>query len=823
MKFRWDATNEADNSDVNFSITLFSDGRVRYDYGSGNAGLTPTVGVSSGNGRAIELVLATTTRRSLTNANSVEFNLAAGIRDIGAYEFLGDSGDQLSPTILSIVPNAIYAEGSTAESIQQLQLLFSEPVNAIDAGAPIYELRSDGGDNAFDNAGDVVYNVTALYVPSSNNVVLSLQNGGAPLPAGRYRLKVTSNVNTSIHDLSGNSLDGDNNGSAGGDFVRVFRVIANNAPGWNGSFDFPNINEDISSALNVGTLVSTISQGRFSDLDGPGSGLAVSSVDDANGVWEYTVNGTTFAAIAPELTGGRVLLLAAEPTVRVRFQPLANFFGPAGAIRYRAWDRADENPSGASVVASLLNTNSLSLDEFTSTISVNPINDAPSSILLSNNTIAEKMAIGSLVGELSAVDVDSSSPYSFSLVEGPGSNDNFRFVVVGNELRINEVLDFEAQSTHSIRLRATDDAGGSLETVFAIGVDNTPIRVTGVYVRGSGWNSNYLAMLAANNLGSTIGGFRLVDGVNQLANSSLITWQTINQISVTFDESAIIDPNALRILNGTNQDLALSATGYTYDAATKTARWTLNTALVAGRFLVSLESAMIADGGSAMLDGEWATSVDTYATSGDGLAGGDLNFRFSYLPGDVSRNGQTNPGDVNLLRSLGTIIPDATNYWRDVTGNNQINPGDVNFVRSLGTVVLPAATPTTPPPPRGGAPLISAAGFASPSENSGVQKLSDSELKLVSSQAIDIWAAVLHEFGHLLGLEDLHDTSEENELMYERLSLDISRHPNQEKSKVVGENRDRVLAAEHYRTEDNLLDLDWVGLTQERHKRMFRK
>ncbi len=35
VKFRWNATNEADSSDVQLAITLFANGEVRFDYGSG--------------------------------------------------------------------------------------------------------------------------------------------------------------------------------------------------------------------------------------------------------------------------------------------------------------------------------------------------------------------------------------------------------------------------------------------------------------------------------------------------------------------------------------------------------------------------------------------------------------------------------------------------------------------------------------------------------------------------------------------------------------------------------------------------------------------
>lgn len=170
---------------------------------------------------------------------------------------------------------------------------------------------------------------------------------------------------------------------------------------------------------------------------------------------------------------------------------------------------------------------------------------------------------------------------------------------------------------------------------------------------------------------------------------------------------------------------------------------------------------MIRDGASASLDGEWTTSVSTYASSGNETAGGDLNFQFHYLPGDVSRNGQTNPGDVNLLRSLGTIIPNATNFWMDVTGNNQINPGDVNFVRSLGTVILSGAVPTNPPPPRSGNSLMSTFGSKLESEDKLGEKKADNathrELQLGPSQSppASLTAATLKPKNR----KDIHDQS----------------------------------------------------------------
>ena len=73
VTIRWDATNKADNSDVNFAVTLFDDGRVRFDYGAGNTNLTPTVGISLGDGLSYDLSIYNNAA-DLTSVNSVDWD-----------------------------------------------------------------------------------------------------------------------------------------------------------------------------------------------------------------------------------------------------------------------------------------------------------------------------------------------------------------------------------------------------------------------------------------------------------------------------------------------------------------------------------------------------------------------------------------------------------------------------------------------------------------------------------------------------------------------------------------------------------------------------
>jgi hypothetical protein len=80
VTIRWAAGTYSGGYPCNFSITLYSDGRIRFHYGSGNTGLTPTIGVSSGNGTAYTLSTYNNAT-SLTNANSHEFLVPAEFPD----------------------------------------------------------------------------------------------------------------------------------------------------------------------------------------------------------------------------------------------------------------------------------------------------------------------------------------------------------------------------------------------------------------------------------------------------------------------------------------------------------------------------------------------------------------------------------------------------------------------------------------------------------------------------------------------------------------------------------------------------------------------
>ncbi|WP_404310490.1 golvesin C-terminal-like domain-containing protein [Neorhodopirellula lusitana] len=221
---RWNASLESDDSDVQFAVTLFDTGAIEFHYGDGNLGLTPTIGISRGDGNSFFLS-SYDTLATLTDANSVSIAPAVpGIVDLGALEFTGSTLDVTGPKVIASMPAGIHSS-TTAALMSILTMVFDEPLNPFDANAVAnYELRDSGSDLILGNLDDNFYALNPNYISGSTEVALNLSSS---LPLGDYRLTVTG---ASLRDLSGNELDGDGNGSSGVDYVRDFTQIINTPP-----------------------------------------------------------------------------------------------------------------------------------------------------------------------------------------------------------------------------------------------------------------------------------------------------------------------------------------------------------------------------------------------------------------------------------------------------------------------------------------------------------------------------------------------------------------------------------------------------------------
>ena len=246
--------------------------------------------------------------------------------------------------------------------------------------------------------------------------------------------------------------------------------------------------------------------------------------------------------------------------------------------------------------------------EDTFRVTVSAVNDPPSMELI--NAITElredaDTAIGLKLADILMSDDDQGSN-TLSL----SGADAALFTVDGSALYLKAgvSLDYETNPVLDVVVEVDDPTVGSAPddtvtlAVTVLDVDEVPPRVTGFFVRGSNWSAEYLSLLATNNLGTVTGGFRLLDGASQVANAGLITWATIDQISVSFSENVTLGQDSLRLLNSANEDLTFAGTGgFSYDLASNTANWTLAAPLERNRFLIALDAATIADAAGAAL------------------------------------------------------------------------------------------------------------------------------------------------------------------------------------------------------------------------------
>ncbi len=101
----------------------------------------------------------------------------------------------------------------------------------------------------------------------------------------------------------------------------------------------------------------------------------------------------------------------------------------------------------------------------------------PSAIALTGGTVEENAAGGTVVGTLSATDADAGDTHTFAIMGG----DSNLFEIVGNQVRVKAgaQLDYEATTSHTLTVTATDSSGLSVTKTFSIAVGNVVETVTG--------------------------------------------------------------------------------------------------------------------------------------------------------------------------------------------------------------------------------------------------------------------------------------------------------------------------------------------------------
>ncbi|HEV3469575.1 MAG TPA: cadherin domain-containing protein [Pyrinomonadaceae bacterium] len=180
-------------------------------------------------------------------------------------------------------------------------------------------------------------------------------------------------------------------------------------------------------------------------------------------------------------------------------------------------------------------------DTATVTVTVTCLNDAPTDIALSNDTVAENSATGTAVGTFSSTDPEAGDTHTYTLVAGTGDTDNASFQIVGDQLQTNAVLDFETDSSYSIRVRSDDSNGGTFEEVFTITATNVNEAPTDIALSNATVGENMPSGTAVGNLSATdpdagdTHSFALVAGTGDADNASFQIVGNQLQTNASFD------------------------------------------------------------------------------------------------------------------------------------------------------------------------------------------------------------------------------------------------------------------------------------------------
>ena len=555
--------------------------------------------------------------------------------------------------------------------------------------------------NAEENSSVEVFldGVSIGSVAASNSGVWNFDYTSTTLNDGTYIFTAKSTDNT------GNISNISSNLSVTVDAVNDAPVLDNT-----GNMIISAIAED--DINNSGTLITDIinSDGdRITDSNQDAvEGIAVTSIDNSNGKWQYSINGNIWNDfVNPNINNA--YLLAADSNTSIRFVPDTNYNGTVNnGITFRAWDKTSGNNGDIVDTTSNGGNTAFSSGVENAAITVNSINDVPTV----ENAIADQFTIEDnlftfQVPASTFIDVDTGDNLTYSATLANGNplpnwlsfdTDTQTFSGTPTD---NHVGDIE------IKVIAKDTKDATVEDIFTLTVSDNDIDHTitadttsisegdsGIQtltftitrtgsinrastvdysINGTAINGNDY-----NNISGTSGATALSGNISFEAGESEKTI-TVDLLGDTLNESnetiQVSLSNASTSESGFETTISKNSASIAIaddDISTLSISTTINASEpnVNGLFTVTLDKASDTD-----------TVID-YLISGSGISGDD----YKPLSDSVTILGNQKEATINLevidddiLESLETVIVTLDS----VTNNNNINIDSINNTATI--------------------------------------------------------------------------------------------------------------------------------------------
>ena len=331
-----------------------------------------------------------------------------------------------------------------------------------------------------------------------NDNVIEGRNGNDVLDGrgGNDTLTGGANADTFVYATGGgadtiadfNQGDGDKIDLTGvngvTDFVGVLALAAQN--GADTVIDFGGGDTLTLTGITLGNLTA----GDFIVGAPPNQAPTDISLSNAS-VAENSANGTVVGSLsAVDPDAGDSASFALLDDAGGQFALNGNDVVVAGALDY-------ETATSHDITVRVTDGGGLTYDK-TFSIGVSNVNEAPTDIALSNASVAENSANGTVVGSLSAVDPDAGDSASFALLDDAGG----QFALNGNDVVVAGALDYETATSHDITVRVTDGGGLTYDKTFSIGVSNvneapTDIALSNASVAENSANGTVVGSLSA--------------------------------------------------------------------------------------------------------------------------------------------------------------------------------------------------------------------------------------------------------------------------------------------------------------------------------------
>ncbi|WP_017719459.1 putative Ig domain-containing protein [Kamptonema formosum] len=171
-------------------------------------------------------------------------------------------------------------------------------------------------------------------------------------------------------------------------------------------------------------------------------------------------------------------------------------------------------------------------------ITVSPYNHAPTDITLSKNSIAENSPTGTVIADLSAIDLNKADTHTYKLYDTVGG----RFTIDGNKLKVanGSLFDFETLSSYNIFLQATDSgtpnkiSSWKPFTITLTNVNEAPTVANAISNQTTTAGSAFSYQLASNTFTDVDAGDTLTYSATLANGSPLPSWLSFNSATGTF-------------------------------------------------------------------------------------------------------------------------------------------------------------------------------------------------------------------------------------------------------------------------------------------------